>query len=140
MKEKAVLINVFLFIITLILIIFKIFFSLITRSIALQADAIDNVTDLVMIIASLVGVIFANKKPNERFPLGYYKLENIISLVISIFIFFTAFNIIQESSIDIYKFFIGIEKKIIVSNEVLIFLLISRKIADYKFRGKRKIL
>ena len=125
MKERAVLINIFLFIVTLILIIFKIFFSLITRSIALQADAIDNVTDLVMIIASLVGVIFANKKPNERFPLGYYKLENIISLVISIFIFFTAFNIIQESSIDIYKFFIGIEKKIIVSNEVLIFLLIS---------------
>ena len=126
MKEKAVLINVFLFIITLILIIFKIFFSLITRSIALQADAIDNVTDLVMIIASLVGVIFANKKPNERFPLGYYRLENIISLVISIFIFFTAFNIIQESSIDIFKFFIGNEKKIIVSLEVLIFLLISQ--------------
>ena len=129
MKERPVLINACLFVITLILITFKIFFSLITRSIALQADAIDNVTDLVMIIASLVGIIFANKKPNEQFPLGYYRLENIISLVISIFIFFTAFNIIQESSIDIFKFFSGIEKKIIVSFEVIIFLLVSQFIS-----------
>jgi len=126
MKEKAILLNLILFVITLILIIFKIFFSLITRSVALQADTIDNVTDLVMIIASLVGVIFANKKPNERFPLGYYRLENIISLVIAIFIFFTAFNIVQESSIDIFKYFSGIEKKIIVSFQVIIFLLISQ--------------
>ena len=126
MERKPVKINIILFVITFVLIIFKILFSVITGSVALQADAIDNVTDLVMIVASLIGILYANKKPNERFPLGYYRLENIISLVISIFIFFTAFNIIQESTIDIFKFFTGAEKKIIVSSEVLIFLVISQ--------------
>ena len=131
MEQKPVKINIILFLITLILIVFKIFFSLSTKSIALQADAIDNVTDLVMIIASLVGIIFTNKKPNDRFPLGYYRLENIISLVISIFIFFTAFNIIQESVIDIVEFFLGTPKIILVSIEVFIFLVISQIISIF---------
>ncbi|MFX1314590.1 MAG: cation transporter [Promethearchaeota archaeon] len=35
----------------------------------------------------VIGIIYSRKKPNEKFPYGYYKIENIISLIISIFIF-----------------------------------------------------
>jgi len=95
--EKPIFINFLLLGVNLSLFILKLIFGLLTNSLALQADAFDNLTDIIIVIASLIGIIFVSKKPNEKFPYGYYRLENIISLIISIFIFFTAYTIIRES-------------------------------------------
>jgi cation diffusion facilitator family transporter len=129
--QKPIPLNLFLLIIYSTLIVFKFYFALLTNSVALQADAYDNFSDIIMTLTGLVGLYFSNKKPNEKFPYGYYKLENIISLLISIFIFFTAYNIIQQAFIEIYNFFSGSEKVLNITPEVFVFLLISQIITIF---------
>ncbi|MHA1658639.1 MAG: cation diffusion facilitator family transporter, partial [Promethearchaeota archaeon] len=90
---KPIFINFLLLIVNSSLFVIKLIFALLTNSIALQADAFDNLTDIVMVIAALIGIIYSKKKANEKFPYGYYKIENIISLVISLLIFLAAYNI-----------------------------------------------
>ena len=105
--KQPILINSFLLIFNIILLILKLIFSFLTKSIALQAYAFDSMTDIVFYSVAIIGISFAKKKPNERFPYGYYKLENIISLIISLFIFSTAFMIIYQSFLNFLKFING---------------------------------
>ncbi len=127
--ESPVFVNFALVIINIILFTLKITLALISNSLALQADAFDNSTDIVMYIAALIGIFYAKKKPNEKFPYGYYKIENIISLIISIIIFITAYNIIVESVSEFTLYFRGESKVIIISPIIFIFLIISLMIS-----------
>jgi cation diffusion facilitator family transporter len=123
--ENLLFINIILLFISLTLFIFKLVFGLITNSIALQADAFDSMTDIVISLSGIIGFIFTNKKPNEKFPYGFYKVENIISLIISLFIFLTAYNIIVRGFGDIINYVNGISRVTFFLNDVFFFLIIS---------------
>jgi len=123
--ERPLFINMVLVLVSTTLLILKLIFGLLTNSIALQADAFDSLTDIVIAVSAIVGFLFSKKKPNEKFPYGYYKMENIVSLFISLFIFFSAYTIIVQSITDIFNFFTGNPKIISVSLEIFIFLAIS---------------
>jgi len=127
--ENPTFVNSLLLSCNLGLFILKLIFAFLTNSLALQADAFDSLTDIIMGLAALIGIIYSNKKPNERFPYGYYKIENILSLIISIFIFFTAYNILIQSIKQIFEFFKGFSKAITVSYEIFLFLIISLSIS-----------
>ena len=122
---KPIFVNSVLLVVNLGLFIFKLIFANLSGSLALQADAFDNLTDIIMVFAALVGITYAKRKPNEKFPYGYYKIENIISLVISLVIFYTAYNVIIISFSEIYAHFVGLPKQIITSPVIFIFLIIS---------------
>ena len=83
-------------ILNLSLSILKLAAGLFTGSLALIAEAIHSFSDLVASVISLISVKLAAKKTKE-FPYGLYKLENIASVVISIFLFFAAYEIIREA-------------------------------------------
>ncbi|MBY9002937.1 MAG: cation diffusion facilitator family transporter [Candidatus Lokiarchaeota archaeon] len=123
--DNLLFINIILLIVSVTLFVNKLVFGMLTNSIALQADAFDSMTDVVIYLSGIIGFIFANKKPNEKFPYGYYKMENIISLIISLFIFLTAYNIIVQGLKDIINYFNGIPKLTFFLNDVFIFLVIS---------------
>ena len=129
--KKPVFLNLVLLIVNLGLFNSKIVFSILTNSLALQADAIDSLTDILMALIVFIGLIYANKKPNEKFPYGYYKIENIISLVFSLFIFYTAYNIIMQAFSDFGLFLRGELKMFNVSIEAFTFLLISLSITIF---------
>ncbi len=122
---KPIFVNSVLLVVNLGLFIFKLIFADLSGSLALRADAFDNLTDIIMVFAALVGIIYAKRKPNKRFPYGYYKIENIISLIISLVIFYTAYNVIIISFSEIYAHFAGLPKQIITSPAIFIFLIIS---------------
>jgi len=123
--EQPVFINLILLIFSITLFVLKLIFSILTKSVALQADAFDSMTDIVMCFTALIGIFFTKKKPNEKFPYGYYKIENIISLMISLFIFITAFYIFLQSFLDIINYINGNLKTIDFSSSVFFFLIIS---------------
>ena len=123
--ESPIFLNFFLLLVNLSLFASKLIFSFLTNSIALQADAYDNLTDIVMVFAALIGIIYSRKKPNEKFPYGYYKIENVISLIISLFIFYTAYNIILHSFGGIVDFISDNSKVINTSPSIFTFLIIS---------------
>lgn len=123
--ENSIIINSILLIFNFTLFLLKLIFSSLTKSISLQADAFDSLTDIVMYSIALIAISFANKKPNERFPYGYYKLENIISLMISFFIFFTGSMIIFQFFSNIFKFFKGKQRILNITPLIFVFLIIS---------------
>ncbi len=83
-------------ILNLSLSILKLVAGLFTGSLALIAEAIHSFSDLVASVISLISVKLAAKKTKE-FPYGLYKLENIASVIISLFLFFAAYEIIREA-------------------------------------------
>ena len=61
-------------------------------SIALVADAIHSFTDIIGSVAVFFGIRFSDIK-SKKFPYGLYKLENLVSLFLSLLIFYTAFEV-----------------------------------------------
>ena len=127
--EQPFFINLLLLLLNIALFIFKLIFSILTKSVALQADAFDSMTDIVMSLTALIALLFTRKKPNEKFPYGYYKLENIIGLFISLFIFFTAYNIVIQSFTNILAFFSGQSRVIYSTPLIFLFLILSLSIS-----------
>ncbi len=70
--------------------------GLFTNSLALIAEAIHSFSDLIASVISLASVKIAAKKTKE-FPYGLYKLENVASVIISLFLFLAAYEIIKEA-------------------------------------------
>ncbi|MFU8652859.1 cation diffusion facilitator family transporter [Methanotorris formicicus] len=69
----------------------------ISGSIALMADALHSFSDVLGPIAVYIGLKFAQKDPNERFPYGYYRAETLASLAVSFLIFVTGIETLRES-------------------------------------------
>ncbi len=71
-----------------------------TDSLALTASAIDSGTDAVASLVLLGGLRISNRK-TPKFPLGLYKIENVLSVVVALFIFLAGYEILQEAfSVD----------------------------------------
>jgi cation diffusion facilitator family transporter len=75
--------------------IMKAFLAFFSGSLAIYASAIDSGTDAVASIMIYGGVILSTRK-TRSFPMGLYKLENVASVVIAIFIFIAGYEIIRE--------------------------------------------
>ena len=127
--KQPVFINLLLLLFNVTLFIFKLIFGILTKSVALQADAFDSMTDIVMSLTALIALLLTRKKPNEKFPYGYYKMENLMSLFISLFIFFTAYNIVIQSFTSILAFFSGQSREIHSSPLIFLFLILSLSIS-----------
>jgi cation diffusion facilitator family transporter len=64
--------------------------GLLSGSLALLADALHSSTDVLAIFASWFGLYLSDRKPSKRFPLGFYKAENLATLFISLLILYAA--------------------------------------------------
>jgi cation diffusion facilitator family transporter len=69
----------------------------VSGSISLIAQAVDSVKDIFSLIAVILGLRISKKEPSERFTYGYYKIETIVSLIISILILVTGGEILRKS-------------------------------------------
>jgi cation diffusion facilitator family transporter len=65
-------------------------------SLAVAAEMLHNVVDLLTAIAVLVGLKLATRK-TKRFPYGLYKLENVIAVGLAITVFLTAYEIGRDA-------------------------------------------
>ena len=74
----------------------KYFLGEASGSMALKADAIHSLADVISSLSILGGILIADRK-TKTFPLGLYKVENLVSLVSSFFIFFAAYEIANEA-------------------------------------------
>ena len=65
-------------------------------SLAVTAEVVHNLVDLLGAVAVLVGIRLAGRK-SSRFPYGLYKIESIVALGLSGLVFLTAYEIIQQA-------------------------------------------
>ena len=70
--------------------------ALYSGSLAVVAGAIDSGTDSVASLAVFFGLKLSSRK-TKNFPLGLYKIENLISVIVAIFIFFSGYEILRQT-------------------------------------------
>ena len=70
--------------------------GIISGSIVLIADAIHSAADSVSALFVWAGLKIAQKKPTEKFPYGFYKVENITALLVSFLILFAGYEIVKQ--------------------------------------------
>ncbi len=73
----------------------KTFFALSSNSLAVTASAVDSASDAVASLAVYGGLRLSSRK-TRTFPLGLYKVENVISVVMALFIFFAGYEILAR--------------------------------------------
>ncbi|HEC76938.1 MAG TPA: cation diffusion facilitator family transporter [Thermoplasmatales archaeon] len=87
---------------TLFLALLKLIVGYFSNSLLLISDAIHSASDLLVIFTASIGIKIASKPPDERFPYGYYKAENLATLFISFLIFFAGYEIAMEGYKKLY--------------------------------------
>ena len=74
----------------------KYFLGEVSGSMALKADAVHSLADVVSSLSILGGILISDRK-TKTFPFGLYKVENLVALLSSFFIFFAAYEIANEA-------------------------------------------
>ena len=80
-----------------ILVMFKAFVGIIANSVSIIMDAINNFTDALSSIITIIGTKLSGKKPNKKHPYGYGRIEYMTSTLIAILILFAGGMAIYES-------------------------------------------
>ena len=110
------------FLLNLILTLVKIHLAILTGSLAITASAIDSGTDAVASLVIYGGVRLSTLK-TRSFPLGLYKLENVASVTVSLFIFIAGYEIVKQifSSSDTLPQITPISILLLTGSSLLIF-------------------
>ena len=70
----------------ILLVIAKAIIGLLVNSIAIIIDAVNNLTDAMSSVITIVGTHLSSKRPNKKHPFGYGRIEYITSAIISVII------------------------------------------------------
>ena len=87
------------------LVIFKAFVGIIAGSVSIIMDAINNFTDALSSIITIIGTKLSGKKPNKKHPYGYGRIEYLTSTLIAMLILFAGGMAIYESIKSIIDYF-----------------------------------
>ncbi len=115
----GIFLNLFLFTI-------KLFIGFVSSSIAITADAFNNLTDAGSSVISLFGFILSGQKADKEHPFGHGRIEYIAGMFISIAIIFVGVELLRSSMGKILH-----PTKFIFNKYVVIVLIISILVKIY---------
>lgn len=81
----------------LLLFLLKIIIGTLSHSIAITADAVNNLTDSASSIITLLGFKLSGKPADAQHPYGHARMEYVAGLIVSFLILFIGFQLIQGS-------------------------------------------
>jgi len=81
----------------IVLALFKTFVGLLANSIAIILDAVNNLSDALSSIITIVGTKLAGKAPDKKHPYGYGRIEYMTSLVVSVIVLYAGITAFVES-------------------------------------------
>jgi len=79
------------------LVAFKMFVGLISNSIAIILDAVNNLSDAMSSIITIVGTKLANKKPDKKHPMGYGRIEYLTAMIVAGLVLYAGITSLIES-------------------------------------------
>ena len=110
-REKTIIRTSIIGIIANILLVgFKAFVGFIAGSISIVMDALNNLTDALSSIITIIGTKLSNKKPDRKHPFGHGRVEYITSTIIAVLILFAGGLAIYESIVSIVEYFTSGDK------------------------------
>lgn len=75
----------------------KVVIGLLSSSIAIISEGVNNASDVLTSVLTLVGTKLAGKHPDEKHPFGYGRIEYLTSLVVSVLILITGIEMLESS-------------------------------------------
>ena len=81
----------------LLLVIFKAAVGLVSGSIAVILDAVNNLSDALSSVITIIGTKLAAKKPDKKHPLGYGRIEYISAMIIAAIVLYAGVTSLVES-------------------------------------------
>lgn len=88
-------------IVNIILVAFKAVVGLLANSIAIILDAVNNLTDAMSSVITIIGTKLANKVPDKKHPYGHGRIEYFTSVIISAIVLFAGITAGKESLLKI---------------------------------------
>ncbi len=76
---------------------FKAFVGLLANSIAIISDAVNNLSDALSSIITIVGTKLAGKAPDKKHPYGYGRIEYMTSMIVSVIVLYAGITAFIES-------------------------------------------
>ena len=76
---------------------FKAAVGLLSHSIAVVLDAVNNLSDALSSVITIIGTKLAGKKPDKKHPLGYGRIEYLSALIVSAFVLYAGITALVES-------------------------------------------
>ncbi len=76
---------------------FKAFIGLMTNSIAIVLDAVNNISDAGSSLITIVGTKLAGREPDKKHPFGYGRIEYLSAMIISVIVLYAGITSFVES-------------------------------------------
>ena len=96
-ENYGTLSGVFGIITNLILVVIKVIIGLLSASISIIADAINNLSDMGSSLLTIIGFKISSKPADKDHPYGHQRVEYIISLIIAMIIAFVGLELLTTS-------------------------------------------
>ena len=82
---------------------FKAAIGLMSNSIAITLDAVNNISDAASSLITIVGAKLAAKAPDKEHPFGYGRIEYMSAIIISVLVFYAGVTSLIESAKQILQ-------------------------------------
>ncbi len=97
-REKAIVKTSVIGVVTnVFLAVFKAVIGMISHSIAVTLDAVNNLSDALSSVITIVGAKLGAKKPNKKHPLGYGRIEYLSSMIVAAIVLYAGITSLVES-------------------------------------------
>ena len=96
-NKKIIRISILGIVANLALAGFKVFVGLISNSIAIILDAVNNLSDSLSSVVTIIGAHFANKAPDKDHPMGHGRSEYLSTVIIAMIIIYTGITALVAS-------------------------------------------
>ena len=97
-REKAIVKTSIIGIVSNILLVgFKAFVGLVSNSIAVILDAVNNLSDALSSVVTIIGAKLGAKQPDKKHPLGYGRIEYLSSMIVAALVLYAGITSLVES-------------------------------------------
>ena len=103
-REKAIVKTSVVGVITNVLLAaFKAVIGVVSNSIAVTLDAVNNLSDALSSVITVIGAKLGAKQPNKKHPLGYGRIEYLSSMIVAAIVLYAGVTSLVESVKKIIK-------------------------------------
>lgn len=96
-EKKIIKTSILGIIVNIILVVFKAIIGIIVNSIAIISDAVNNLTDAISSIVTIIGTKLANKPADKKHPFGHGRIEYFTSVIVAFLVLVAGITAIKES-------------------------------------------
>ena len=122
----------------IILVVFKSIIGLISNSISIILDALNNLTDVLSSIITIIGIKLASKKADKEHPYGHGRVEYFSSIIIGIIVLGAGIASLIESINKIISR--EVANYTLISMIIILFAVITKYILGMYFKNQGKKL